>query len=99
MPARNITERFDLRTLMDRTGVATWQDLADLVGVPRNTVRGWDRRGMSYAVADRVAIAVGRHPGSVWPHWYPPQDRLSSIFTALEVELDGTRWAEMAQAG
>lgn len=99
MPARNITERFDVRTLMTRAGVETYQDLAELVGVPRSTIMGWVRRGMSYGYADLAAVRVGLHPGSVWPHWYPQQDHLTSIFTALEVELGGTRWAEMAEAG
>lgn len=48
--------------------------LAGVLGIDRTTVYRWNRLGVPECHADRVAIALGRHPGSVWPEWWAHAD-------------------------
>lgn len=44
--------------------------LATICGVNREAVSRWRRRGLSLAVADRVAIGLGKHPYELWGRAY-----------------------------
>jgi lambda repressor-like predicted transcriptional regulator len=68
--------RLPLEPLVQRCGSAS--ALARATGIERTQLARWRRDGVPLDSADRVAIAVGRHPAEVWPDWY--------IVTAL---LDG----------
>lgn len=59
----------------DRPG-AEWtlqsplETLALAVGARRTSVYRWRRNGLSVLQADRIAIALGLHPSTLWPEWY-----------------------------
>lgn len=59
-----MAEWYSRRMVTTPTGVR-W--VAAQVGVTRRTVDRWNREGMSEAVADRVACALGHHPVTLWP--------------------------------
>jgi hypothetical protein len=44
--------------------------LARALGRDRTQVSAWRSRGVTVAMADNVAVAVGLHPVEVWPEWY-----------------------------
>jgi lambda repressor-like predicted transcriptional regulator len=51
-------------------------ELASQIGLDRRTVqrvatRTWIRRD----AADRLAIALGRHPSEIWLNWFPGDAR------------------------
>lgn len=48
--------------------------LASVLGISRTTVHRWARHGVPEWSADPVAIALGRHPGSLWPEWWSHSD-------------------------
>lgn len=41
--------------------------IAERIGVSRETMQTWRKRGMSEANADRCASALGLHPNQLWP--------------------------------
>jgi lambda repressor-like predicted transcriptional regulator len=46
-------------------------ELADRVGLPLRMVRRClEGRWLRVGTADRVACALGRHPGDLWPEWF-----------------------------
>lgn len=50
-------------------------DLAEEVGVSQRQVHRWRAQGLSWMVADRVAVALGTHPAIVWGNafWDEPE--------------------------
>lgn len=68
--------RFDVRELMRRSGAATANDFAEMMGEPVTTIRGRLDRGVTWEIADQMAIKLGMFPGEVWPDWdfYSPTD-------------------------
>ena len=51
-------------------------ELAAQIGLDRRTVqrvasRAWIRRD----AADRLAVALGRHPSEIWLNWFPTEAR------------------------
>jgi hypothetical protein len=49
----------------------TTTGLADQLGLDRRTVqRLATRRRLRSDAADRIAVALGRHPCEIWPDWF-----------------------------
>jgi len=47
-------------------------ELADVLRVPHRTlVRVLSRPQLRWDTADRLAVALGHHPGELWPTWHP----------------------------
>ena len=45
--------------------------LADILRLDRSTLhRLMGRDRLRYDVADRIAVALGRHPYELWPEWF-----------------------------
>lgn len=44
--------------------------LALTIGTGRSTIYKWRREGVTVDTADRIAIALGLHPSTLWPDWY-----------------------------
>jgi hypothetical protein len=44
--------------------------VADVTGLPLKRVAQWRVRGMGTTAADRAAVALGLHPGEIWPEWF-----------------------------
>ena len=58
-----------LRRLLD--GDADLVTLADVLRLDRSTLhRLMGRDRLRYDAADRIAIALGRHPYELWPEWF-----------------------------
>lgn len=58
-----------LRRLLD--GGADLVALADVLRLDRSTLhRLMGRDRLRYDAADRIAIALGRHPYELWPEWF-----------------------------
>ena len=58
-----------LRRLLD--GDQDLVALADVLRLDRSTLHRLLRRDrLRYDVADRVAVALGRHPYELWPEWF-----------------------------
>jgi hypothetical protein len=50
--------------------------LARLVGLDRRTIQRLARRDkLRVDAADRIAVALGRHPCELWPTWFGPGPR------------------------
>lgn len=47
--------------------------LAEVAGVCPSVVRRWRTTGVDVWQADRLAVAFGVHPLSVWPDWLDPE--------------------------
>lgn len=61
--------RYSLDEVIAKNGVS---GLARIVGVSRAMIHGWIRAGgVDENTADRVAIALGEHPATIWPEWMP----------------------------
>ena len=46
-------------------------DLAQELRIDRRTLqRVQSKRSLRSDTADRIAIALGRHPGELWPEWF-----------------------------
>jgi len=46
-------------------------DLADELRIDRRTLqRVLAKRSVRSDTADRISIALGRHPGELWPEWF-----------------------------
>lgn len=46
------------------------QEIADQLGVHRNTVRSWrNGRQLYFSTADSMALQLGLHPVNLWPEW------------------------------
>lgn len=43
------------------------QALAEATGFTSRSVYRWANVGLMRSVADRAAVAIGSHPGSIWP--------------------------------
>ena len=58
--------------LLELQGSMTDAEFAAALGVERQTVHRWKsgRRQVAVAHADRLAVALGRHPGEIWPEWW-----------------------------
>ena len=58
-----------LRRLLD--GDQDLVALADVLRLDRSTLHRLLRRDrLRYDVADRIAVALGRHPYELWPEWF-----------------------------
>ncbi|MDQ1439266.1 MAG: Winged helix-turn-helix DNA-binding [Acidimicrobiaceae bacterium] len=68
MSPRARQPRVSLEPLVQRYGNVSI--LARALGVDRAQVAHWRSDGVPIESADRIAIAVGRHPAEVWPEWY-----------------------------
>ena len=46
-------------------------DLAEELRIDRRTLqRVLAKRSVRSDIADRISIALGRHPGELWPEWF-----------------------------
>lgn len=46
-------------------------DLADVLRLPRRSLlRLLSQQQLRWDTADRIAVALGHHPGEIWPTWY-----------------------------
>ncbi|MHB8342291.1 MAG: helix-turn-helix domain-containing protein [Mycobacteriales bacterium] len=69
-PARDVLE-----SLAMRRGQSV-EELAVGLGLDRRTLyRLMASERLSVHVADRFAVACGRHPVEIWPDWFNPVDR------------------------
>ena len=51
-------------------------ELAAVLRVDRSTLYRLGRGGrLRSDAADRIAVALGRHPNELWPDWFGPRDR------------------------
>lgn len=51
-------------------------ELGEVLRLDRSTLyRLMRRRRLRYDAADRIAIALGRHPSELWPDWFGQLDR------------------------
>lgn len=69
-------ERFDVAPLRSALGGATIEVLADVLRVSTRQVCRFLHEGLDDVQADRAAIAIGLHPGIVWPEWWRPAVRV-----------------------
>lgn len=67
-PALRLAERL-FRPLPGTTEAGN-RLLARVLGIDDRTVVYWKRHGLGPEAADRLAIALGRHPGDIWPEWW-----------------------------
>lgn len=66
--ALTYTDRFDVTPVVALAGSV--RNLAESIGVTTGVVHKWAARGVDWCRADQVAIAIGRHPGTIWPEWW-----------------------------
>ena len=60
----------ELRRCARRRG-QTITDLAEELRIDRRTLqRVLAKRSVRSDTADRISIALGRHPGELWPEWF-----------------------------
>ena len=65
-----MTDRFDFAELEAHLEPTPTRVLAERLGVSARTVWRWRASGLNPTQADRAAIALGLHPGSVWASWW-----------------------------
>jgi endogenous inhibitor of DNA gyrase (YacG/DUF329 family) len=65
-----VSARYKLAPFLRLVGNPTHADVAAVMGVTKETVHAWAARGMGAYLADRLAVAYGRHPVSIWPSWF-----------------------------
>ncbi len=65
---------YPVRPLLDAAGVASCAEFGRLVGVDPARLQHNAARGLTDLLADRLAVAAGLHPGSVWPEWFAPEN-------------------------
>ena len=64
--------RAALLALADDRG-ATLTEIGEALRLPRRTLhRILASSWLRWDTADRVAIALGRHPSEIWPEWFTP---------------------------
>lgn len=72
-PLRDCAEwrcwRMNQSTWKLKTGSNTGT-LAELTGYNRRTLVRWRREGIPLEDADRIAVALGLHPASIWSEWW-----------------------------
>ena len=44
--------------------------ISELTGYNRKRLDRWRREGIPLEDADRIAVALGLHPASIWERWY-----------------------------
>lgn len=62
--------RWPLEPVLELTGHPPALVLAARVGVSARTVHRWRHNGLTDQQADHAAIALGRHPATIWPDWH-----------------------------
>ncbi len=60
-------ERLPFAPIEDRVNDTNVTALARLLRVERHWIYYWRRRGLTVERADELAVAVGHHPGELWP--------------------------------
>lgn len=76
----------------DRTAAET----AAAVGVTRRTLHRWKAAGeVPLAIADRLAVAAGRHPSEVWPDYF---ERIDAERRARRAALERRRYRANLEA-
>ena len=55
-------------------------EVGDVLGLPRRTLyRALTGPRLRWDAADRIAIALGKHPSELWPTWFEPVTTATSI--------------------
>lgn len=62
--------RYPLGPLVDAAQAGSVLALAEAVGFTSRTVHRWAHTGIADSYADEAAVALGLHPGLVWPEWW-----------------------------
>ncbi len=62
--------RYPFADLEAHLNPVTTRTLAERLGVSTRTVWRWRASGLNQTQADHAAVAVGLHPGTVWPTWW-----------------------------
>lgn len=55
---------------LERRWAGSVRGLARVLDVTTATVYRWRREGVPVYAADRAAVALGAHPGELWPAWW-----------------------------
>jgi transcriptional regulator with XRE-family HTH domain len=73
---RLVMARLGVRANSTSPGGWTDDDLADALGitVPHLRELRYRRRMLTERMADRLAVAAGYHPATVWPHWFDDEN-------------------------
>lgn len=89
-----VRPRYPLRAVLDRERT-TLQGLSDRTGIDYRTLQHWNRGGLAFSSADRLANRLGLHPATLWPSWMDD----SIAHEAEKVRKQRERWArnKMAQ--
>ncbi len=66
----SVDRRFAFDAIEAHLGPASTATIAMRLGVSARTVWRWRASGLTELQADRVAVAAGLHPGSVWDTWW-----------------------------
>ena len=65
------SQRLPFEPIMAEAAAPNLATLAQRVGVTPRTVHRWNAEGIPIQQADRAAVAIGSHPGYLWPNdWY-----------------------------
>ena len=64
--------RWPLQPLFEAAGTTEYLQLAVLTGFPARTIHRWAHAGLRDIQADRAAVALGKHPSSIWVDWFEP---------------------------
>lgn len=82
--------RFDFAIfeMMFREPDITDIDFADQIGVKRDRLRAWRKRGIGFYDADVLCIRLGYHPSLVWgeEYWNPPKRVLKKYRHLIQEE-------------
>ena len=58
--------RFDAAPLLTRTNA---HQIARQTGMTARTIQRYKTDGLTHNQADRIAVALGRHPSELWTDW------------------------------
>lgn len=75
---------FPLQPLLDAVGITTQRGFIDLWCLTEREARTIYQRGwLTEAEADSLAVALGFHPGCVWPCEWFQDDRAVAAFASV----------------
>ena len=64
--------RWPVGPLFDAAKTTQVLELAYMTGIPARTIHRWIHAGLRDIQADRAAVALGKHPSSIWVDWFEP---------------------------
>lgn len=97
------TETYDFDPILQRLlrkedgGVLSAKELAVRLRISERVIRDAMQDGMDGMLCDRICCAVGLHPGTLFPEWWPQdEDRQAAIDAAADA-ADEARAALLAE--